>query len=188
MIFHLLDKVLVKQKTCCCCCFKVMDVTDHKKSTTSLIFKLWMLSIILWGRFRLVQKMGQACTALAFGPCRSTEFLVALADYTIRCFDKGRKDTSSHSVIVVGVLGSSQDVSSLSLKSAVVSLPVSVCQTQSSWSVWCGATREQFRPSPWIAQVATPSARHWTRLSSGTCAPFRGRGSSTSGSLSAFRG
>uniref|UniRef100_A0A3Q3VYI3 Uncharacterized protein n=1 Tax=Mola mola TaxID=94237 RepID=A0A3Q3VYI3_MOLML len=46
-------------------------------------------------RFRLVQKMGQACTALAFSPCRSTEFLVALADYTIRCFDKDTKQLVS---------------------------------------------------------------------------------------------
>ncbi|RVE62489.1 hypothetical protein OJAV_G00157650 [Oryzias javanicus] len=41
-------------------------------------------------RFRLVQKTGQACTALAFNLRRTTEFLVALADYTIRCFDKVR--------------------------------------------------------------------------------------------------
>ncbi|MEQ2187113.1 hypothetical protein GOODEAATRI_001227 [Goodea atripinnis] len=43
-------------------------------------------------RFRLVQKTGQACTALAFTLHRTTEFLVALADYTIKCFDKGEMD------------------------------------------------------------------------------------------------
>lgn len=41
------------------------------------------------GRFHLVQKTGQACTALAFNLRRTTEFLVALADDTIKCFDKG---------------------------------------------------------------------------------------------------
>uniref|UniRef100_A0A9J8BTJ2 TBC1 domain family member 31 n=1 Tax=Cyprinus carpio carpio TaxID=630221 RepID=A0A9J8BTJ2_CYPCA len=41
-------------------------------------------------RFKLVQKTGQACTALAFNLRRTTEFLVALADYSIKCFDKGQ--------------------------------------------------------------------------------------------------
>ena len=40
-------------------------------------------------RFRLVQRTGQACTALAFNLRRTTEYLVALADYSIKCFDKG---------------------------------------------------------------------------------------------------
>ncbi|CAG12858.1 unnamed protein product [Tetraodon nigroviridis] len=51
-------------------------------------------------RFRLVQRTGQACTALAFNLRRSTEFLVALADYTIKCFDKGRVDTSAHPFVL----------------------------------------------------------------------------------------
>ncbi|TMS10562.1 TBC1 domain family member 31 [Larimichthys crocea] len=46
-------------------------------------------------RFRLVQKTGQACTALAFSLRRTTEFLVALADYTIKCFDKDTKQMVS---------------------------------------------------------------------------------------------
>ncbi|XP_037533046.1 TBC1 domain family member 31 [Nematolebias whitei] len=46
-------------------------------------------------RFRLVQKTGQACTALAFSLRRTTEFLVALADYTIKCFDKDTKQLIS---------------------------------------------------------------------------------------------
>uniref|UniRef100_A0A8C6SLX1 TBC1 domain family member 31 n=1 Tax=Neogobius melanostomus TaxID=47308 RepID=A0A8C6SLX1_9GOBI len=45
-------------------------------------------------RFRLVQKTGQACTALAFTLRRTTEFLVALADYTVKCFDKGGPSTT----------------------------------------------------------------------------------------------
>lgn len=50
------------------------------------------------GRFRLVQKTGQACTALAFSLRRTTEFLVALADYTIKCFDKGETDIRLYSL------------------------------------------------------------------------------------------
>ncbi|XP_062394922.1 TBC1 domain family member 31 [Sardina pilchardus] len=46
-------------------------------------------------RFKLVQKTGQACTALAFSLHRTTEFLVALADYSIKCFDKDTKQLVS---------------------------------------------------------------------------------------------
>uniref|UniRef100_A0A8C5CFF4 TBC1 domain family member 31 n=1 Tax=Gadus morhua TaxID=8049 RepID=A0A8C5CFF4_GADMO len=46
-------------------------------------------------RFRLVQKTGLACTALAFSLRRTTEFLVALADYSIKCFDKDTKQLVS---------------------------------------------------------------------------------------------
>nr|XP_032826897.1 TBC1 domain family member 31 isoform X1 [Petromyzon marinus] len=37
--------------------------------------------------FRLVQRTGLACTALAFCLRRRSEFLVALSDYSIKCFD-----------------------------------------------------------------------------------------------------
>ncbi|CAL8248434.1 unnamed protein product [Lota lota] len=46
-------------------------------------------------RFRLVQKTGLACTSLAFSLRRTTEFLVALADYSIKCFDKDTKQLVS---------------------------------------------------------------------------------------------
>ncbi|XP_034029583.1 TBC1 domain family member 31-like [Thalassophryne amazonica] len=46
-------------------------------------------------RFRLVQKTGQACTALAFSLHRPTQFLVALADYSIKCFDTDTKQLVS---------------------------------------------------------------------------------------------
>ncbi|MBN3306118.1 TBC31 protein, partial [Amia calva] len=46
-------------------------------------------------RFTLVQKTGQACTALAFNLRRKTEFLVALADYSIKCFDTDSKELVS---------------------------------------------------------------------------------------------
>ncbi|XP_041650438.1 TBC1 domain family member 31 [Cheilinus undulatus] len=46
-------------------------------------------------RFRLVQKTGQASTALAFSLRRTTEFLVALTDYTMKCFDKDTKQLVS---------------------------------------------------------------------------------------------
>ncbi|XP_028835774.1 TBC1 domain family member 31 isoform X2 [Denticeps clupeoides] len=43
---------------------------------------------ITQNRFQLVQRTGQACTALAFTLRRTSEYLVALADYSIKCFDK----------------------------------------------------------------------------------------------------
>ncbi|XP_062320828.1 TBC1 domain family member 31 [Osmerus eperlanus] len=46
-------------------------------------------------RFKLVQRTGQACTALAFNLRRTTEYLVALADYSIKCFDKDTKQLVS---------------------------------------------------------------------------------------------
>lgn len=46
-------------------------------------------------RFDLVQKTMQACTALAFTLHRKSEFLVALADYSVKCFDKDSKELVS---------------------------------------------------------------------------------------------
>ncbi|KAK2500281.1 hypothetical protein MC885_018931 [Smutsia gigantea] len=46
-------------------------------------------------RFNLVQQTAQACTALAFNLRRKSEFLVALADYSIKCFDTVTKDLVS---------------------------------------------------------------------------------------------
>ncbi|KAI8519950.1 hypothetical protein Bbelb_032070 [Branchiostoma belcheri] len=43
-------------------------------------------------RFSLVHRLGQACTALAFGLRRKTEFLAALADYTLRCYDTDSRE------------------------------------------------------------------------------------------------
>ncbi|XP_035678691.1 TBC1 domain family member 31-like [Branchiostoma floridae] len=43
-------------------------------------------------RFSLVHRIGQACTALAFGLRRKTEFLAALADYTLRCYDTDSRE------------------------------------------------------------------------------------------------
>uniref|UniRef100_A0A667YRM4 TBC1 domain family member 31 n=1 Tax=Myripristis murdjan TaxID=586833 RepID=A0A667YRM4_9TELE len=63
-------------------------------------------------RFRLVQKTGQACTALAFNLRRTTEFLVALADYSIKCFDKGRAQ------LVSWMRGHEGAVSSISVHSS----------------------------------------------------------------------
>ncbi|KAI5105790.1 TBC1 domain family member 31 [Silurus meridionalis] len=45
--------------------------------------------------FKLIQKTGQACTALAFNLRRTTEYLVALSDYSIKCFDKETKQLVS---------------------------------------------------------------------------------------------
>ncbi|KAG7229366.1 hypothetical protein INR49_012883, partial [Caranx melampygus] len=63
-------------------------------------------------RFRLVQKTGQACTALAFSLRRTTEFLVALTDYTIKCFDKDTKQ------LVSWMRGHEGAVSSISVHSS----------------------------------------------------------------------
>ncbi|KAF3691620.1 TBC1 domain family member 31 WD repeat-containing protein 67 [Channa argus] len=63
-------------------------------------------------RFRLVQKTGQACTALAFSLRRTTEFLVALSDYTIKCFDKDTKQ------LVSWMRGHDGAVSSISVHSS----------------------------------------------------------------------
>ncbi|XP_031525585.1 TBC1 domain family member 31 isoform X14 [Papio anubis] len=46
-------------------------------------------------RFNLVQRTAQACTALAFNLRRKSEFLVALADYSIKCFDTVTKELVS---------------------------------------------------------------------------------------------
>ncbi|KAH0617463.1 hypothetical protein JD844_015718 [Phrynosoma platyrhinos] len=50
---------------------------------------------LLGNRFSLVQRTAQACTALAFNLRRKTEFLVALADYSIKCFDTDSKELVS---------------------------------------------------------------------------------------------
>lgn len=46
-------------------------------------------------KFDLVQRTLQACTALSFSLRRKTEYLVALADYSIKCFDTDTKDMVS---------------------------------------------------------------------------------------------
>ncbi|XP_038069604.1 TBC1 domain family member 31-like [Patiria miniata] len=43
-------------------------------------------------RFQLVQKTGQACTSLAFTLRRKTEYLAALADCSLKCFDTDSKE------------------------------------------------------------------------------------------------
>ncbi|XP_066540081.1 TBC1 domain family member 31 [Hoplias malabaricus] len=63
-------------------------------------------------RFNLVQKTGQACTALAFNLRRTTEYLVALSDYSIKCFDKDTKQ------LVSWMRGHEGAVSSLSVHSS----------------------------------------------------------------------
>ncbi|NWH57772.1 TBC31 protein, partial [Geococcyx californianus] len=60
-------------------------------------------------RFNLVQRTVQACTALAFNLRRKTEFLVALADYSIKCFDTETKE------LVSWMRGHESSVSSISV-------------------------------------------------------------------------
>ncbi|XP_030639028.1 TBC1 domain family member 31 [Chanos chanos] len=63
-------------------------------------------------RFKLVQKTGQACTALAFNLRRTTEYLVALADCSVKCYDKDTKQ------LVSWMRGHEGAVSSLSVHSS----------------------------------------------------------------------
>uniref|UniRef100_A0A8C6Z1D6 TBC1 domain family member 31 n=1 Tax=Nothoprocta perdicaria TaxID=30464 RepID=A0A8C6Z1D6_NOTPE len=60
-------------------------------------------------RFNLVQRTTQACTALAFNLRRKTEFLVALADNSIKCFDTETKE------LVSWMRGHESSVSSISV-------------------------------------------------------------------------
>ncbi|XP_030122488.2 TBC1 domain family member 31 isoform X7 [Taeniopygia guttata] len=60
-------------------------------------------------RFNLVQRTMQACTALAFNLHRKTEFLVALADYSIKCFDTETQE------LVSWMRGHESSVSSISV-------------------------------------------------------------------------
>ncbi|XP_053785528.1 TBC1 domain family member 31 [Desmodus rotundus] len=60
-------------------------------------------------RFNLVQRTTQACTALAFNLHRKSEFLVALADYSIKCFDTVTRE------LVSWMRGHESSVSSISV-------------------------------------------------------------------------
>ncbi|XP_062347413.1 TBC1 domain family member 31 isoform X4 [Cinclus cinclus] len=60
-------------------------------------------------RFNLVQRTMQACTALAFNLRRKTEFLVALADYSVKCFDTVTQE------LVSWMRGHESSVSSISV-------------------------------------------------------------------------
>ncbi|NXI38719.1 TBC31 protein, partial [Galbula dea] len=60
-------------------------------------------------RFSLVQRTMQACTALAFNLRRKTEFLVALADNSVKCFDTETKE------LVSWMRGHDSSVSSISV-------------------------------------------------------------------------
>ncbi|XP_062912312.1 TBC1 domain family member 31 [Mobula hypostoma] len=59
--------------------------------------------------FKLVQRTGQACTALAYNLRRNTEYLVALADYSVKCFDTETKE------LVSWMKGHESTVSSISV-------------------------------------------------------------------------
>ncbi|XP_072183724.1 TBC1 domain family member 31 isoform X1 [Excalfactoria chinensis] len=60
-------------------------------------------------RFKLVQRTMQACTALAFNLRRKTEFLVALADYSVKCFDTETQE------LISWMRGHDSSVSSISV-------------------------------------------------------------------------
>ena len=45
---------------------------------------------IIFCRFSLIQRTGNPCSALAFALRRRTEYLVAMSDYSLKCFDTGK--------------------------------------------------------------------------------------------------
>jgi len=47
------------------------------------------LYISVFVRFTLVQKTGSPCSSLAFALHRRSEFLVGMADRSLKCFDAG---------------------------------------------------------------------------------------------------
>ena len=54
----------------------------------------WILvseNLFLIFRFSLVQKTGLPCTALCFNLHETNEILVALADYSLRCYNTGKQ-------------------------------------------------------------------------------------------------
>lgn len=51
------------------------------------IFSVYNVFFLL--RFTLVQRTGALCTALAFTLRRRSEFLLAMADYSMKCYDIG---------------------------------------------------------------------------------------------------
>ena len=51
------------------------------------------LILFFYCRFSLVQKCGVPCTALAYNLRRKTEYLAALSDYSLKCFDTGKMVT-----------------------------------------------------------------------------------------------
>ncbi|CAL8289028.1 unnamed protein product [Merluccius merluccius] len=80
-------------------------------------------------RFRLVQKTGLACTSLAFSLRRTTEFLVALADYSIKCFDKDTKQ------LVSWMRGHEGAVSSISVHGSGRYAITTSCDTAQLWDL-----------------------------------------------------
>lgn len=63
-------------------------------------------------RFSLNQKTGHPCTALAFSLRRPSEYLVALADYSLKCFDTESKE------LVAWMKGHESAVHSISMHSS----------------------------------------------------------------------
>lgn len=61
---------------------KFYDIGRNSDTNTVML----LLGLILGSA-----RAAQACTALAFNLHRKSEFLVALADYSVKCFDTGKK-------------------------------------------------------------------------------------------------
>ncbi|XP_061461954.1 TBC1 domain family member 31 [Rhineura floridana] len=84
---------------------------------------------LVGNRFTLVQRVMQACTALAFNLRRKTEFLVALADYSIKCFDTDTKE------LVSWMRGHNSSVSSISVHGSGRYAVTSSADTAQLWDL-----------------------------------------------------
>ena len=57
---------------------------------SSCTFLICLILGIIFSRFGLIQKVGKPCTAIAFNLHQSNEVLVALSDYSLRCYNAGK--------------------------------------------------------------------------------------------------
>ncbi|XP_066290828.1 TBC1 domain family member 31-like isoform X3 [Branchiostoma lanceolatum] len=80
-------------------------------------------------RFSLAHRIGQACTALAFGLRRKTEFLAALADYTLRCYDTDSRE------LIAQMKGHDASVHTISLHASGRYAISSSCDTAQLWDL-----------------------------------------------------
>ncbi|CAH1269669.1 TBC1D31 [Branchiostoma lanceolatum] len=80
-------------------------------------------------RFSLAHRIGQACTALAFGLRRKTEFLAALVDYTLRCYDTDSRE------LIAQMKGHDASVHTISLHASGRYAISSSCDTAQLWDL-----------------------------------------------------
>ena len=110
------DWILIEIKKCMCVCVSLFSETEKliKMQWSESVLGRWSSSvpsfelfqivikchskrkllqnvrISLFSRFNLVQRTGTASTAIAYSLRRRSEFLVGMADYSLKCFDTGQ--------------------------------------------------------------------------------------------------